>query len=64
MRKKKRKIVEVAPEVKEMFSRVLLKLKPPPKLTVSEWADKYRRMSPEASAGTGRWHTDSAPYQR
>ena len=47
-----------------MFSRVLLKLKPPPKLTVSEWADKYRRMSPEASAGTGRWHTDSAPYQR
>ena len=61
---KKRKTVEVAPEVKELFARVLLKLKPPPKLTVSEWADKYRRMSPEASAGTGRWHTDNAPYQR
>lgn len=50
--------------MKELFARVLLKLKPPPKLTVSEWADKYRRMSPEASAGTGRWHTDNAPYQR
>ena len=34
---KKRKTVEVAPEVKELFARVLLKLKPPPKLTVSEW---------------------------
>ena len=57
---KKRKTVEVAPEVKELFARVLLKLKPPPKLTVSEWADKYRRMSPEAG-GTRTMRRISAP---
>ena len=37
---------------------------PPPDLTISEWADEYRRIPPEASAEPGRWHTDRAPYQR
>ena len=37
---------------------------PPPDLTVSQWADEYRRLSPEASAEPGRWNTDRAPYQR
>ncbi len=37
---------------------------PPPKLTLSEWADKYRVLSAESSAEPGRWHTDKAPYQR
>ena len=37
---------------------------PPPKLTVSEWADKYRRLSREASAEHGRWRTSRAEYQR
>jgi phage terminase large subunit GpA-like protein len=31
---------------------------------VSQWADRYRRLSPEASAEPGRWDTDRAPYQR
>ncbi len=39
-------------------------LKPPPKLTVSEWADEFRRLSPESAAEPGRWRTDRAPYQR
>lgn len=39
-------------------------LKPPPVLTVSGWADEYRRLSPEASAEPGRWRTDRAEYQR
>lgn len=39
-------------------------LKPPEKLTVSEWSDKYRRLSPEASAEPGRWKTSKAEYQR
>ena len=38
--------------------------KPPPKLTVSEWADEKRILSPEASAEPGRWSTDAQPYQR
>lgn len=35
---------------------------PPPKLTVSEWADAYRYLSPESSASPGKWYTIA--YQR
>ena len=38
--------------------------KAPPTLKISEWADKYRRLSPESSAGAGQWRTDRAEYQR
>lgn len=37
---------------------------PPPDLTVSEWADAYRKLSSESSAEPGQWRTDRAPYQR
>ena len=37
-------------------------LKPPENLTVSEWADKYRILSPKDSASPGRWHTSRTPY--
>lgn len=37
---------------------------PPPELSVSEWADMYRRLSSESSAEPGQWRTDRAPYQR
>lgn len=39
-------------------------LRPPEKLTVSEWADKERRLSPEASAEPGQWLTSRAEFQR
>ena len=39
-------------------------LRPPPELTVSQWADEYRMLSAESSAEPGRWSTDRAPYQR
>lgn len=39
-------------------------LKPPPTLTVSQWADAQRRLSPEASAEPGRWYTSRAEYLR
>jgi phage terminase large subunit GpA-like protein len=39
-------------------------MKPPPELTVSQWADEYRRLSPEASAEAGVWSTSRAEYQR
>lgn len=42
-------------------SRALL---PPPRYTVSQWADQYRMLSPEASAEPGRWKTDRTPYMR
>lgn len=37
---------------------------PPPKLTVSEWADRYRVLSSESSAASGKWYTSRAEYQR
>lgn len=37
---------------------------PPLQLTLSEWADRERRISYEASAEPGRWVTAKAPYQR
>ena len=38
--------------------------KPPEDLTVAEWADKYRRLSPESSAEAGPWRTSRTPYLR
>ena len=37
---------------------------PPPNLKISDWADRYRRLSPESSAESGQWKTDRAPYQK
>lgn len=39
-------------------------VKPPKKLTVSQWADEYRELSSEASAESGKWRTSRAEYQR
>lgn len=47
-----------------LFKRIFAVLKPPPPLTLSEWADKYRQLSSEASSSPGRWITDKVPYQR
>ena len=38
--------------------------KPDPRLTVTEWSDKYRILTSEASAEAGRWRTDRTPYLR
>lgn len=38
--------------------------RPPEDLTVSQWADKYRRLSPENSAEAGPWRTSRTPYLR
>jgi len=37
---------------------------PPPLLTVSEWADTYRRLTSKSAAEPGRWRTDRTPYLR
>jgi phage terminase large subunit GpA-like protein len=37
---------------------------PPPNLKISDWADNYRRLSPESSAEAGQWKSDRAPFQR
>lgn len=40
----------------------MLRWRPPPKRTLSEWADEHFRLSAESAAEPGRWHT--LPYQR
>jgi hypothetical protein len=44
--------------------RALAVLRPPPELTISDWADQNRRLSSEASAEPGQWRTSRAEYQR
>ena len=60
----KRKTIDLPKHTADMFARCAAVLKPPPSLTLSEWSDRYRMLSPESSAQPGRWHTDKAPYQR
>jgi len=38
--------------------------KAPENLTVSQWADRYRKLSAENSAEAGRWKTSRTPYLR
>jgi len=37
-------------------------LRPPPQLTVPQWAEQHRRLSTRASAEPGPWRTARAPY--
>lgn len=37
-------------------------MRPPANLTVTEWAEKHRRLSPESSAEPGPWRTTRTPY--
>lgn len=47
-----------------LFKRLSKAWEVPPKMLVSDWADMYRRLSPESSAESGRWRTSRAEYQR
>lgn len=48
----------------DLFERVFSVLKPPPDMTLSQWADEYRYLSSESAVEQGKWHTYKAPYQR
>ena len=47
----------------DLIKFALERLKPIKKLSVSDWADKYR-MLPQTSAEPGRWRTSRTPYLR
>lgn len=47
-----------------LFSSIAQILDPPPELKVADWADRFRKLSPEASAEPGNWNTRRAEYQR
>ncbi|MCY9710043.1 phage terminase large subunit family protein [Paenibacillus larvae] len=51
-------------KTRSLFREIARFVAPPSDLTVSEWADRYRMLSSEASAEPGPWRTSRAPYQR
>jgi phage terminase large subunit GpA-like protein len=56
--------IEGSPILRRTVKRALETLRPPPELTISDWADQNRRLSSEASAEPGQWCTSRAEYQR
>ena len=60
----KMEIIDIPAGMIGMMAECMSALKPPPEMTLSQWADKFRMLSAENSAEPGRWHTDKAPYQR
>jgi phage terminase large subunit GpA-like protein len=50
--------------LRSSIRKTVATFRPPPKLTVSEWADKYRRLSSEDSSEAGKWVTARYEYQR
>lgn len=47
-----------------VVGKAVRNFKPPEELTVAEWADRYRRLSPENAAEAGPWRTSRTPYLR
>lgn len=58
------RLLKRSSEATEIANEMFKALKPPPELTVSEWADEFRYLSPESSASPGKWRTSKAEYQR
>lgn len=52
------------PFLKRLNEVIALTVRPPPRLSLSDWADTYRVLSPEASSEPGKWYTSRAEYQR
>lgn len=55
--------VSIMPHTAALLAKIVGCVKPPPKMTISQWADGYRKLS-ESSAEPGQWKTSKAPYQR
>ncbi len=56
--------VDVRVTLANALSRAREVLRPPERLTVSEWADRYRTLSSEETARPGLWDTSEVPYMR
>ena len=57
-------VQELPSALRRIADATLAVFAPPPTLTVSQWADRERRLSPEASAEPGQWDTSRAEYLR
>lgn len=48
--------------LEQKISEAFRLFKPPPKLTVSEWADTYRFLPSESVSESGKWFTSRVPF--
>lgn len=55
---------DIERQLNKIIKPSLMNFTPPEKITLDEWADKYRWLSPESSAEPGPWRTDRTPYLR
>lgn len=53
-----------ARRLNKLMRQRLKNMNPPEELTVSQWAEKHRRLSSEGSAEPGPWRTTRTPYLR
>ena len=60
--RKPEQIIKAMESLNSVVSKAMQGFKPPENLTVSEWADKYRMLSSEASSEPGPWRTGRTPY--
>lgn len=60
----KQELNDVRETLREAINRALGVFNPPEKMTVSEWADRYRMMSSEETSRPGMWDTNAVPYMR
>ncbi|MBY0088107.1 phage terminase large subunit family protein [Brevibacillus brevis] len=51
-------------QTRNLLKQIVRLVAPPKPLSISEWADRHRVLSPESSGEPGPWRTDRAPYQR
>ena len=50
------------PKTKNICKRLRNILRPPPKMTITEWAEKERVISSEETSSPGPWYSDRVPY--
>lgn len=57
-------LLDTRPPVTKIGSGWVSGMAPPPKQTVSQWADNNRHIAAGTGSEEGRWRTDRAPFQR
>ena len=56
--------MEYLQNMQDVLKNTMQTFKPPPELKISEWSDRYRKLSPESSSEAGQWSTSRCPYQK
>ena len=54
--------MSVEPKTKTLCGRLFNLLRPPPKMTITEWAEKNRIVSSEETSSPGPWYSERVPY--